>query len=113
MAEQNNEVFDEKSWDPPNWFCFIPKSECSNISYLYVYGHSRGRNWFCSIPVSKCHNISNLYFHAHSCGLGCGCGQRIMIVDLVIKKISKKIFCHHKWNNSVKKEKEKGENNDK
>jgi len=40
VAEQNNEVFNEKSRDPPNWFCSISISECNNISYSYFHGNS-------------------------------------------------------------------------
>ena len=88
MAEQNNEAFDEKSWGPPNWFCFIPKSECNNISYLYFYGHSRG--------------------------LGCGCGHaKDHDCGHDHKENFKKTFYHQEWNNSARKEKQKGENNGK
>jgi len=34
MAEQSNETFDVKSWDPPN--LSIPKSECINKYYEFI-----------------------------------------------------------------------------
>ena len=38
MAEQSNEAFDEKSWDPSK-ICFIPKSECINKYYEFISCH--------------------------------------------------------------------------
>jgi len=78
MAEQNNETFDEKSQDPTNLFCSITRSECNNISNLYIHGHSRD--------------------------LGCGCGHdRDHDCGHGHKENFKKTFYHQNWNSSVKK----------
>jgi len=71
-------------------------------------------NWFCSIPRSEYNNISDLYFHGHSRGLGCSCGHaRDHDYGHGHKEYFKNTFYHQKWNNNVKKKKEKGENNGK
>ena len=92
LAGQSNKAFDEKSWDPPN-LCSIPRSECSNQYYefisclcmaeqnneLLIKNHETYPNWLCSISRSECSNI--LFIFSWSI--------MILILDMVIKKISK------------------------
>jgi len=76
--------------------CSIPRSECSNQYYefipclcmteqsneLLIKNHETCPNWFCSILRSECNNI--LFIFSWSI--------MILILDMVIKKISKTHF---------------------
>jgi len=67
MAEQNNEAFDEKSWDLPDWFCSIPINECNNTFI----------NIFMFIVMALVVVVVML---------------EIMVMDMVIKEVSKRRF---------------------
>ena len=91
--------------------CSIPRSECSNKYYefisclcmaeqsneLLIKNHETCPNWFCSILRSECNNI--LFIFSWSI--------MILILDMVIKKISKTHFVTRSDTIMWKKEKEK------
>ena len=108
LAGQSNKVFDEKSWDPPNllhsqkwmqqsilWIYFMPLYGWKN-NELLIKNHKTCPNWFYSIPRSECSNIWFIFSWS----------IMILILDMVIKKISKTHFVTRSGTIMWKKEKE-------
>jgi len=93
MAEQSDEAFDEKSWDPPN-LLFIPRSECNNkyykfISYLCMTEQSKDfwQNIMKLVQLVLFHSLKWMQQHLIYIFM-----IVILIMDMIIKKISKTHF---------------------